>query len=306
MPRHRGVTEERIVSNSSSDGSLVSVVIATFNKCEYTKRCLEGLLRSIHRPLEVIVVDNGSTDDTPALLRAYAAEGERRGAPFKLIFNKTNRGASTARNQGIDAAVGEFVAFLDNDVVVRTLTWIERILEAFKQNPKTGIITPKLIFPFPPNPIQCAGAEVSPTGRVNFTGRGEPNDLPQYNRSRSVQCAISATWIVPADVITKAGYFDEYFNPVQYEDIDYCYRVRHLVYRVLYAPSVEMYHFENVTTAMSSAINNRYLLVKNGMKFKERWRFMYSKEGGTPEGQMTWKDIARWPLDQIAPLEFTM
>ena len=294
------------MSDSSSDGSLVSVVIATFNKCEYTKRCLEGLLRSMHRPLEVIIVDNGSTDDTPALLRAYAAEGERRGAAFKLIFNKTNRGASTARNQGIDAAVGEYVAFLDNDVVIRTLTWMERMMEAFKQNPKVGIITPKLIFPFPPNPIQCAGAEVSPTGRVNFTGRGEPNDLPQYNRSRSVQCAISASWMVRAEVIRKAGYFDEYFNPVQYEDIDYCYRVRHLGYRVLYIPSVEMYHFENVTTAMSSGLNNRYLLVKNGMKFKERWHFMYSKEGGTPEGQMTWKNIARWPLERIPSLEFTM
>ena len=287
-----------------TDGPLVSVVIATLNKREYTQRCLDGLLRSPHRPLEVVLVDNGSEDGTPGMLQQYAAEGERRGVPFKIILNDANLGASTARNQGIDAASGEFVAFLDNDVVVRTLTWMERMIGAFRELPEVGILSPKLIYPFPPYLIQCAGAEVSPTGRVNFIGRGEPNDLPQLNRPRSVQCAISATWMVRAEVLRKAGYFDEAFNPVQYEDIDYCYRVRHLGYKVRYIPSVEMYHFENVTTAMSPSLNSNYLIIKNGLKFKERWRFMYSKEGGPPENEMVWRDLPHCPLDELPALEF--
>jgi GT2 family glycosyltransferase len=293
------------MSTAATDGALVSVVILALNKREYTERCLDGLLRSIHRPFEVIVVDNGSTDGTPGMLQQYAAEGERRGAPFKLIFNDTNRGASTARNQGIDAASGDYVAFLDNDVVVRTLTWMERMIDAFREDPRVGIICPKLVYPFPPMLIQCAGAEVSPTGRVNFIGRGEPRDLPQHNRSRPVQCAISAAWMVRRQVIREAGYFDEIYNPVQYEDIDYCYRARHLGHKVLYLASVEMYHFENVTTGKSPRINSPYLIVKNGMKFKERWRFMYSKEGGTLESEMVWRDVDKCPLEEVPPLEFT-
>jgi hypothetical protein len=74
---------------------------------------------------------------------------------------------------------------------------------------------------------------------------------------------------------------------------------------VLYLASVEMYHFENVTTGMTAEINSPYLIIKNGMKFKNRWRFMYSKEGGTADSEMVWRDVAKWPLEKIPPLEFT-
>ena len=94
------------MAGKARENGLVSVVIPTFNKWPYTERCLEALLRSTHRPFEVIVVDNGSTDGTPEHLPGWAAEGERRGAPFKLIRNESNRGASTARNQGIDKPAG--------------------------------------------------------------------------------------------------------------------------------------------------------------------------------------------------------
>ena len=291
--------------NEPGDGRLVSVVILAFNKWPYTQRCLDALLKTTYRPFEAIVVDNGSTDSTRENLPDWVAEGERQGVEINLILNDGNKGASTARNQGIDAAKGDFVAFLDNDIVIRTLTWMERMIGAFDEDPKVGIISPKLIYPFPPQLIQCAGAEVSPTGRVNFIGRGEANDLPQFNRPRFLQCAISASWMVRRQVIDQAGYFDEIFNPVQFEDIDYCYRVRHLGHKVYYLPSVEMYHFENVTTGLSPTLNSTYLIIKNGMAFKRRWRDMFATEGGPPESEMQWKEIDKWELDDIPPPEFT-
>jgi GT2 family glycosyltransferase len=162
---------------------------------------------------------------------------------------------------------------------------------------------PKLVFPFPPFDIQFAGGEVSPGGRVNFRGRGESRADPRFNAPREVQCFISACFMVRRSAFREAGHFDEAFNPVEYEDIDISYRLRSKGYKILYVPSVEMYHFENVTTEGTPSIRNTYLIVKHGLRFKERWKWMFEKEGGPPDAETRWRMLPKRRLSEVGELE---
>jgi len=248
----------------------------------------------------VVLVNNGSTDETPQLFESFARRAAREDIRAELLSFRENVGAVEGRNRAMEKLSGEYWVFLDNDVVVRTRSWLERLRAVLAAPPEpglpVGIVAPKLVYPNPPHDIQCAGCAVTLGGRVVFSGRGEKRATPAWNRPRDCQTLISACWMLPAELARKLGPLDMRFSPVQFEDIDYCYRAREAGWRCRYEPSVEMYHFENVTTGRTEALNYTYLTVKNGLKFKEKWRHRFSQEAGPPDE--TWKWLAapqvRW------------
>ncbi|MBI3944359.1 MAG: glycosyltransferase family 2 protein [Armatimonadetes bacterium] len=274
-------------------GVRASAVVLSYNKREYTRRCLQSVAATDFGGLEIIVIDQGSADGTREWLQVFAAECAGRGLPVRLILNERNVGACTGRNQGIAAASGRFLAFLDNDVVVADRSWLSRLTTRLEAQADAGIVTAKLVYPDPPHRIQFAGCAVSPGGRILYLGRGEARDDPRFNEERELQCAISACIVVKREVIERVGGFDEAFNPVQYEDLDLCYRARAAGYRVRYFPGVEALHYENVTTDGSPDLNFRYLTIKHGLLFKERWRHMFAHEGGPDDREAHWKTIDR-------------
>jgi len=284
---------------------LVSIVVLAHNKVDYTLRCFDGLLRSSCRPLEIVAIDNGSTDETTALFDSFAEKAKDAGIRFRPTRLEENIGAASGRNLALEQVEGEYIVFLDNDVVPATLSWIERLRKVLDGDRTIGIAGPKLIYPFPPHLIQFAGGAVTPTGWVQFRGRGEPRDHPDFSTPREVQCLISACWMMPREVHRQIGPLDEAFNPLQFEDIDYCYRARHAGYRVVYEPSVEMYHFENVTSGNTPQINYTYVTIKNGMRFKKKWRFMFEAEGGPRDEDLEWREIEKVDLSEIGELETT-
>jgi GT2 family glycosyltransferase len=277
----------------------VSIVILTHNRVESTRWCVTGLRETAYRPFEVIFVDNGSTDDTVRELRALSESGP----PFRcrVIENDSNVGCSTARNQGADAAEGAFLVFMDNDVVTRTRHWLDLLIATFGDE-SVGGASPKLVYPMPPYPIQFAGGAVSPGGRVQFIGRGEPRGAAEYNEPRDLQCTISACVAMRRSLFHEVGGFDEAYNPVQYEDIDLSYKIRERGYVIRYEPRAEMYHFEGTTTQDCDDVRGTYQIVKNGLLFKKRWGFMFSKENG-PEGP-SWADVDKPNIGQVQHLEF--
>jgi len=282
----------------------VSIVILTLNKWEYTHRCLDSLLLQPYRPLELNLVDNGSTDGTVEKLKDFELAAAARGIDVNLRFNGENVGAATGRNHGLEMVSGDFVCFLDNDVVVRTLSWLPRFLQEFSEHPEVGAVCPKLLFPFKPFNIQYAGLVISPNGRADYIGRGKSRNAPEFNFRRELQATISACMIMPIDVVTRVGALDENFNPVQFEDIDYSYRIRELGRKVVYLPEVEMYHFENVTTSnIRPGFGLKRATIVNGRKFKKKWRHAFSKENGPDDADMDWEELPKVPLVEIGELE---
>lgn len=277
----------------------VTLIVVNYDKLPYTRLCLESVLAADPVPSQVVAIDNGSTDGTADYLRhEFAFVAARVGVGFVLVRNKENVGACTARNQGLALATGRYVAFMDNDVCVRTRRWLAILAEALESAEDVGIVGPKLVFPFPPYNIQEAGVGISRSGRVLYLGRGSPIDAPDHNKPAEMQCLISACWLMKRQVPEQIGGLDEVFNPAQFEDFDFCYRARSKGWRVLYQPAAEMYHFESVTTDGSVDINYRYITIKNGLEFKKRWQHMFSGENGPPDEQCRWLPLETRPLEQ--------
>jgi GT2 family glycosyltransferase len=277
----------------------VSILILAHNKSAYTRRCLDSLPASSLRPFEVVLVDNGSTDDTPALFDAWQSRAEAAGIAVQRLRLPANEGAIRGRNAGMERMNGKHWVFLDNDAVVRTRGWMEKLSAVLENDPSIGAVGPKLVYALPPHGIQCAGCDVTKGGRVIFRGRGEERLAPAFNASRDCQTLISACWMMRADVAKKIGPLDERFSPVQFEDIDYCYRIREAGFRCAYEPTVEMYHFENVTTGRTAELNYPYLTVKNGIKFKEKWQHRYSVESGPADSEWSWVKVQTVTLDDV-------
>jgi len=285
---------------ASDDFVMDSIIILAHNKSAYTDQCLRSILTCRAEGaarLEVIVVDNGSTDETPALLARMKADYERAGLGFHVISNGRNIGACTARNQGLEAARGQTVTFMDNDTLVVDPHWRDKLRAALLSDEKTGMVGPKLCYPFEPHWIQCAGVGISRTGRVQFRGRGHPRDDPRFNRGEEVQALVSACMMFRRSLAHEMGGLDEAFNPIQYEDFDFCYRARSRGYRAVYTPDPEVHHWESITSDGTAALPNKYLVIKHGMLFKRRWRHMFEKEDGPPDEATKWRVIEMPSLD---------
>jgi GT2 family glycosyltransferase len=277
----------------------ISILILAHNKAAYTRRCLDSLFLSTLRPFHVALVDNGSADETPLVFDEFAARAARDRIAVSRRRLEDNLGAVAGRNEGMALLTGRYWVFLDNDVVVRTRSWLERLRGALQADPQAGVVGPKLVYALPPHDIQCAGCTVTQGGRVRFDGRGARRGDPAFNAARDCQTLISACWMMPAEVARKVGPLDERFSPVQFEDIDYCYRIRELGLRCRYEPSVEMYHFENVTTGRSETLNYPYLTVKNGLKFKQKWAQRIAAENGPPDSEWSWAQIPTVRLEDV-------
>jgi GT2 family glycosyltransferase len=269
----------------------VSVVTLTHNKLACTRRCIPSLLETACATWELIIVDNGSTDGTPAWVEEFVETAGAAGVPVRLIRNAGNIGCSTARNQGAAASTGAKLVFVDNDVALRSRRWLATLGATLDANAAVGIVGPKLVYPHSPHPIQCAGVGISRSGRVLFRGRGEPRDDPRFQAKEDVQCLISACFMIRRNVFEEAGGFDEDFNPVEYEDFDLCYRARSRGHRVVYDPAAEMYHFESVTTAGTPALPNTGLIIRHGLLFKQRWRHMFEHEQGPADPETQWRQL---------------
>ena len=270
----------------------VSIVTLTHNKLAVSQRCLPTLFKTRGKSTwDLVIVDNGSTDGTVEWLDQFQADARRHGASVTLIKNRDNVGCSTARNQGIEAAQGDYVAFIDNDVAVRSSRWIDQFVAVFHATPAVGIVGPKLVYPTPPHNIQCAGVGISQRGRVQFRGRGEPRNAPEFNQQIPVQTLISACFMVRRDLLTQYGGFDEAFNPVEFEDFDLCYRIREKQWLAIYEPAVEMYHLESVTTQGTASLPNTALIIRNGLEFKRRWKHMFSTEEGPADELTRWRKL---------------
>ncbi len=162
----------------------------------------------------------------------------------------------------------------------------------------------ELVYPWLPHTIQCAGCDVTRSGRVVFRGRDERRDDPRFNERRDCPALISACCMMRRSLFAELGPLDEIFSPVQFEDIDYCYRARGAGYACVYLPSVEMYHFEGMTTARSDDLNYDRLTATNAVRFKRKWRGVIEREGGIDDTGVTWKRDVGWrPLEEIGRLD---
>ena len=229
-------TGERLLC-PRADAPRVSVVVALWNRAELTLCALRSVGAQANVSLDVVLVDNGSTDDTPLLL-------ERLEGPT-VLTNATNLGFTLAANQGARAARGELLLFLNSDAVLHSGA-VQGLIEALERSNTIGAVGGKLIWP--DGRLQEAGGVVWPDGSYETCGRGGDPAAPEYSREREVDLCSGAMLQTPRELFLRLGGFDERYRPAYYEDVDYCVRLWRNGMRVVYTPDAAATHVENASS----------------------------------------------------------
>lgn len=216
---------------------LVSVVIPVYNNARLTAACLNALLRELGSiPIEVIVVNDGSSDGTREYLESCSG--------IRVITHVTNHGVVQSINDGAAAARGRYLHLLNNDTIV-TPGWMAAILCAFDSRDRVAAVGSQLRSP--DGMISEAGALVWRDGRASNYGRGRRWSDAGIAFPREVDYCSAASLMVRTDLFREMAGFSHEFAPAYYEDVDLCFRLRAAGYRVLYEPSSVVVHFEGST-----------------------------------------------------------
>jgi GT2 family glycosyltransferase len=239
----------------------VTILVLTWNGLDYTRACLESIRR--HTPLgeqvEVLVVDNGSSDGTVPYLRGLDW--------IRRIENPKNLGFVGGNNVGMRAIAEGDILLLNNDIVIPADGWLEEIQRVAYSAPDIGVVGARLILP---------------DGRLLHAGTYMPldsfwgqqigsleKDVNQYGIDREVQGVVGACMYIKREVIDRVGMLDDAFFSY-FEDTDYCLRAADAGFRTLCAGNVTLIHHENVSTKVNR-VSLSDIFTKSQRIFRRKW-----------------------------------
>jgi len=223
-----------------------------------TQNCIDSVIKSTKVPYEIILVDNGSTEE---ISQEYKDK-------VKYHKSETNRMFAGGCNWGAELAAYDNLCFLNNDTIVSE-GW-DKPSSYLLTSDDIGMVGVKLLYP--DNTIQHAGVEVcakSPEGSIfNHRYRHAPSDYIHANHIREYECVTGAViFIRKSDFNAVNGFSDDYVN--SHEDNDLCYKLKFdLNKRIMYYPHVRIYHLETKTPRNPS--NFKY--AENNAKFYNKWK----------------------------------
>jgi GT2 family glycosyltransferase/tetratricopeptide (TPR) repeat protein len=236
---------------------MVSIVILGFNQVEYTKKCIDSIRRHTRQKYELILIDNGSKDGTEAFFRSIAGA--------KVIRNPENLGVSKGWNQGMRVATGEYILILNNDIIVGP-DWLENMVRLAESDPSIGLVGPRSNY--------IAGPQI--VADVPYKTEAE---IQPFIRKWQEEHSLAAAefgfikgfcHLIPRRVFAKVGFYDERFGKGNFEDDDYCLRVRYHGFRALFADDVFIHHYGSVSFNQES-VDWRALMIENQKKYEAKW-----------------------------------
>ncbi len=237
-----------------------SIVIPVLNRATFTKACLLAIEKSVpveRLPYEVIIVDNGSTDETPRLLAFWSNSR----ANARVVSMGHNLGFARACNAGARLARGQHIVLLNNDTLPAP-GWLEKMMALAMSEARVGIVGSKLLFPN--GRIQHIGMAFDKNKNPRHIYRGFPADIPPARISREYQAVTGACLLVPRDLYWSVNGMDERYEN-SFEDVDLCLKVRARGYRVLVCADSVVYHFESISEG------RRARDFRNNALFKVQW-----------------------------------
>lgn len=236
---------------------LVSIVIINFNSGAYIRRCIEAIESQSYTSLEILVIDNGSSDGSLSILQTMEQEGRLR------LFPGTNVGFAKANNLGFKASAGEFVLTLNADAFLLP-DYIERCVEAFGSSDQIGTIVGKLVSDSDPSIIDSAGLYLYREGVAADRGFRE-KDHGQYDRQEFVDGACAAAALYRRAMLEDIRIGDEFYDEAFFafvEDVDVSFRSAMRGWTTLYLPSAVARHVRGGSSQALSEFS-RFLNERN-------------------------------------------
>ncbi len=240
----------------------VSVVIPVHGKARTTVACLCALkLAWNEASMEIIIVDDGSTDETPLLLEEV--EG------IRVVRSEKSSGFIEACNAGADVAQGRFIVLLNNDTEPMS-GWLDELIHVFERFEGVGVAGSKLIYP--DGRLQEAGGLVWKTGDPwNYGREGNIHD-PRYNYTRQCDYVSGAALMVPSDIWKEVGGLSREFIPAYFEDTDLCFKIREAGYKTVYCPLSKVVHYEGISNGTDvNGSGLKRMQEVNRPKFRRKW-----------------------------------
>lgn len=240
---------------------LVSVIVVNYNRGELLRQCLVSLLKQTYSFLEILVVDNGSWDNSLAVVHSFPDER------IRLFPLDRNYGFAGGSNVAIREARGEFIALINNDAVANK-EWMEKLVKAIRASGEDiGMWASKLLF-FETNIIDKAGHLIYLDGQNRGRGTGE-RDAGQYQRLEETLFPDGCGAVYRKRMLEEVGEFDESFFAYG-DDADLGIRGRWMGWKCLYVPDAVLYHRHSSTSGRFSLQkiywverNRFWLAVKN-------------------------------------------
>ena len=237
--------QERDLQDPASD-PLVSAIVVNYNGKRFLRECIQSLIDQTYGNMEIIIVDNGSTDDSIDYLNSN----------FKgliIVKNPENLGFAGGVNTGIRKARGSFIMTLNNDAWA-DCHCVDRLLSATKSDDRIGMCGAKMLFP--DNRINSAGICISRSGAAWDRGMFEL-DKGQYDRREEIFGPCAGAALYRRSMFEEIGLFDEDFF-LYMEDVDLAFRARLAGWKCMFVPDAVVYHHHGGTAGFMSDLTIYY------------------------------------------------
>jgi GT2 family glycosyltransferase len=246
----------------------VSIIMVTYEGAEVIETALRALLEHTEPCYELILIDNGSRDRTPTLLRQVGNA--------TVVLNERNAGFGAANNDGTDRARGTYVLFLNQDAFVHR-GWLPPLLERLESDAAIGAVGPMLLNT--DGSLQCAGAMVFRTGDTRCYGEGDDPKRTEYHAARDVDYLAGACLLTRRAAFNEIGGFNPAYGLAYFEDAELCLSLAARGYRSVYEPRSRVTH---VRGRPSDALLE--LAARNRKLFERRWREVLASRPLPPSG----------------------
>lgn len=269
-----------LAQTGPTEGPLVSAIVVTRNGVGHLRRLLPGLEALAYRSLEVVVVDNASTDASLSYLR-----GQQWRHPLQIIRNASNHAFSVANNQGVSASGGEFILLINNDVTPAGPHVLGRMIERMLKDDSIVAVASRLIYPRREGPRMgssrhSADLTLQHRGimfvadddipRARNIGGGEDPLGPEASTPVDVPAATAACLLVRRAAYEAVGGFTEGYD-YGTEDVDLCLKLRAAGGRIVYEPEATYWHHESATQYREESETRLLRQQSNRRLFVDRW-----------------------------------
>ncbi len=253
-----------LISGALGDVKLpkVSIVVLTYNNLELTKACLHSIYEYSNYPnMEVIVVDNASSDETPAFLKEFSHQNSN----ARIILNGKNLGFSAGNNVGLKAATGDYLVLLNNDTYV-TPGWIMTLMNHLRSDNSIGIIGPVTN-----NIGNEARIDIAYDSMESMIDQARSYTLSRIGQHFPIKTVAFFCVMFPKATLDEVGFMDEKFQRGFFEDDDYCRRVESTGKRIVCAEDVFVHHHLSASFNQLGQEVKAKLFEENKAYYESKW-----------------------------------
>jgi GT2 family glycosyltransferase len=239
----------------------VVIIILNWNGKKDTTECLESMKQVKYPNYDVLLVDNGSTDDSAEFFRKHCPK-------IEVIETESNLGFTGGCNIGIRKAMSEsadYILLLNNDVTVEPY-FLDKLVSVATKNENIGILGTKINYYDAPKQIWAAGGFINYwICLVAYLGMNKP-DTEKYSCEKDVDFVSGCSMLIKTNVFQKIGLLDErYF--AYFEDVDICLTAKKNGYGIRYVPSAKIYHKVSRTSGGALSPFSIYYNTRNKLLF---------------------------------------